>query len=45
MALVWHSHTPRWFFTEDHTNEGELVGERGYVKENGCLYSVSIGIF
>ncbi len=24
-TLVWHSQTPRWFFTEDYTDEGELV--------------------
>lgn len=24
-TLVWHAQTPRWFFTEDYTNEGEYV--------------------
>ncbi len=24
-TLVWHSQTPRWFFTEDYTDDGELV--------------------
>lgn len=24
-TLVWHSQTPRWFFTEDYTKEGQLV--------------------
>lgn len=24
-TLVWHSQTPRWFFTEDYTYHGELV--------------------
>ncbi len=24
-TLVWHSQTPDWFFTEDYTNDGELV--------------------
>ena len=25
-TLVWHSQTPKWFFTEDYTDDGELVG-------------------
>lgn len=25
-TLVWHSQTPKWFFTEDYTEDGELVG-------------------
>ena len=24
-TLVWHAQTPKWFFTEDYTNEGKLV--------------------
>jgi len=24
-TLVWYSQTPRWFFTEDYTDEGEFV--------------------
>ena len=24
-TLVWHSQTPKWFFTEDYTDEGRLV--------------------
>lgn len=24
-TLVWHAQTPRWFFTEDYTDEGEYV--------------------
>ncbi len=24
-TLVWHSQTPRWFFTEDYTEDGKLV--------------------
>ena len=24
-TLVWHSQTPRWFFTKDYTDEGELA--------------------
>ena len=24
-TLVWHSQTPKWFFTEDYTDNGELV--------------------
>lgn len=24
-TLVWHSQTPKWFFTEDYTDDGELV--------------------
>lgn len=24
-TLVWHSQTPKWFFTEDYTDEGQLV--------------------
>lgn len=24
-TLVWHAQTPKWFFTEDYTNEGNLV--------------------
>lgn len=24
-TLVWHSQTPKWFFTEDYTEEGNLV--------------------
>lgn len=24
-TLVWHSQTPEWFFTEDYTDNGELV--------------------
>lgn len=24
-TLVWHSQTPKWFFTEDYTEEGALV--------------------
>ena len=24
-TLVWHSQTPNWFFTEDYTDNGELV--------------------
>ncbi len=24
-TLVWHSQTPRWFFTEDYTNDGAYV--------------------
>ena len=31
-TLVWHSQTPRWFFTEDYTNEGELVGREVMLK-------------
>ena len=25
-TLVWHSQTPAWFFTEDYTDDGALVG-------------------
>lgn len=25
-TLVWHNQTPAWFFTEDYTNNGALVG-------------------
>lgn len=25
-TLVWYSQTPKWFFTEDYTDDGELVG-------------------
>ena len=31
-TLVWHSQTPRWFFTEDYTNEGELVDREVMLK-------------
>lgn len=24
-TLVWHSQTPKWFFTEDYTDDGKLV--------------------
>ncbi len=24
-TLVWHNQTPRWFFTEDYTDDGDLV--------------------
>ena len=31
-TLVWHSQTPKWFFTEDYTNEGKLVSiEPSYI--------------
>ncbi len=31
-TLVWHSQTPRWFFTEDYTNNGELVSREVMLK-------------
>lgn len=26
-TLVWHAQTPKWFFTEDYTNDGEFVSK------------------
>ena len=31
-TLVWHSQTPRWFFTEDYTDSGELVDRETMLK-------------
>lgn len=31
-TLVWHSQTPKWFFTEDYTNEGKLVSREVMLK-------------
>ena len=31
-TLVWHSQTPRWFFTEDYTDDGELVDRETMLK-------------
>lgn len=27
-TLVWHSQTPKWFFTEDYTDNGKLVSRK-----------------
>lgn len=31
-TLVWHSQTPRWFFTEDYTDGGDLVDRETMLK-------------
>ena len=31
-TLVWHSQTPKWFFTEDYTLDGELVSREVMLK-------------
>lgn len=31
-TLVWHSQTPKWFFTEDYTEDGELVSREVMLK-------------
>lgn len=31
-TLVWHSQTPKWFFTEDYTDNGELVSREVMLK-------------
>ena len=31
-TLVWHSQTPKWFFTEDYTDEGALVSREVMLK-------------
>lgn len=31
-TLVWHSQTPKWFFTEDYTNDGALVSREVMLK-------------
>ena len=31
-TLVWHNQTPRWFFTEDYTDDGELVDRETMLK-------------
>ena len=31
-TLVWHSQTPKWFFTEDYTDEGTLVSREVMLK-------------
>lgn len=44
-TLVWHSQTPRWFFTEDYTEKGELVGREVMLKRMENYIAEVLGYF
>ncbi len=44
-TLVWHSQTPDWFFTEDYTDDGELVSREVMLKRMENYIASVLGYF
>ena len=44
-TLVWHSQTPKWFFTEDYTDDGELVSREVMLKRMENYIAAVLGHF
>lgn len=44
-TLVWHSQTPDWFFTEDYTEDGELVSREVMLKRMENYIANVLGYF